>query len=116
MSAPAVFDPAAAPALVAAGARFRGLVAFRGRARVEGRVEGDIIAWGRVEIGPDAHVYGDVEADEAVVAGEVRGGIRARRRIELRAGARVEGDLRAPRLALADGALLHGRVWTQAGA
>lgn len=112
----AVFDPSAQPPLVDPGASFEGLVAFRGRARIEGHVRGDVLAWGRVEIGPDARIDGRLEAHEAVIAGEVRGDVHARDRIELRAGSRVEGDLDAPRLSLADGAVLCGRVRTAPGA
>jgi cytoskeletal protein CcmA (bactofilin family) len=96
--------------VIAAGASFEGVVAFRGRACVHGEVRGGIVARGTVEIGPAARVRGNVDVDEAVVAGEVNGEIRARDRVELRAGARVEGDVTAPRLCIADGSILRGRV------
>jgi cytoskeletal protein CcmA (bactofilin family) len=101
------------PPVIAAGAFFEGVVAFRGRARVQGEVRGGIVARGTVEIGSTATVRGNVDVDEAVVAGEVNGEIRARERIELRAGARVEGDLTAPRLCVEDGSILRGRVRTR---
>lgn len=95
---------------MAAGTSFRGILAFRGRARVEGSLAGEVVADGVLEIAAGARVRARVEVDELVLAGELEGDALARGRIELRPGARVRGELRAPRLALADGSRVEGRV------
>jgi cytoskeletal protein CcmA (bactofilin family) len=92
-----------------AGAVFRGLVTFRGGARVDGRVEGDVVARGTLRLSETGEIQGRIEVDEAILAGRVRGLVHARHRIELRPGAEVVGDLRAPQIALADGCRLSGR-------
>ncbi len=92
------------------GATFQGILTWRGAACVEGSLEGDAVAQGILEIGPEAHVHGNVLVDELVVAGTLEGDALATRRIELQAGARVVGDLRAPLLVLADGCNLEGRL------
>ncbi|MBW2274027.1 MAG: polymer-forming cytoskeletal protein [Deltaproteobacteria bacterium] len=98
-----------APVVLGPQDRFDGLLTFRGEARVEGELRGEILAQGRLEIGPPARIEARIEADEVVVAGVVRGDLVARQRIELLAGARVMGDLRAPRIAIEEGCLLAGR-------
>jgi len=95
--------------VVGPGARFRGTLAFRGLARVEGEVEGTVLARGTLEVAPGAVVRARIEADEVVVAGTVWGDVVASRRIALLAGARLYGDVRTGSLALADGSLLEGR-------
>ena len=100
------------PAAVVTGASYQGLLTFRGRARVDGLVEGDVVAEGRLVIGPRGHVRARIEVDELVVGGVVEGDVHARDRIELEPSARVVGDLRAPRLSLADGCVLEGRCTT----
>jgi len=110
-------DAAAAPAgpdgpLVARGARFEGLVAFRGDARVDGEVEGRILGGGTLLVGPEARVRAGVEAHEVVVAGSVEGDITAPGRLAVLAGGRVAGAVRTGRLSLADGSLLDGRCET----
>lgn len=99
--------------LLPAGCAFEGLLTFRGSARVEGRLEGRVVARGRLEIGPEARVEGGVEVDELAVEGELEGELlRARVRADLGPSARVRGTLVAPRVAVADGALLEGRCRT----
>ena len=93
-------------------ARFEGLLTFRGCARVDGEVEGEILCRGRLYVGERARVVGIIEADELVVAGVIEGDAIARTRLELTATARVRGTIRSPRLQLADGCVLEGRCET----
>jgi cytoskeletal protein CcmA (bactofilin family) len=94
---------------VAAGARFDGLLAFRGRAQIDGELRGSVVCRGTLRVGPGARIDGPVEADEVVVLGRLRGDVTARQRIELGATARVTGSIRAPSLKLVDGCWLDGR-------
>jgi cytoskeletal protein CcmA (bactofilin family) len=107
MASPA--PPASPEPVVGPGARFEGTLAFRGEARVEGEVEGAVLARGTLHVAPGARVCARIEADELVVAGTVEGDVLARRRVALLAGARLVGDVRTGRLALADGSVLQGR-------
>jgi len=95
--------------VVGPGSRFEGTLAFRGEARVEGEVEGAVLARGRLHVAPGAVVRANIEADELVVAGVVEGDVVAPRRVALLAGARLLGDVRTGSLVLADGAVLEGR-------
>ena len=101
--------PEASPEpVVGPGARFEGTLAFRGTARVEGEVEGVVLAQGTLHVAPGAVVRAQIEADELVVAGTVEGNVIAPRRVILLAGGRLVGDVRTGSLALADGSLLEG--------
>jgi cytoskeletal protein CcmA (bactofilin family) len=82
---------------------------------IAGRVEGTISVEGHlVVVEPGGHVSADVVAKGIVIAGTVTGSVVAEERIELRSTARVEGELSAPRIAIAEGATLSGRVETAA--
>lgn len=94
--------------VVGPGARFQGTLAFRGEARVEGEVEGAVLARGTLHVAPGAVVRARVETDELIVAGTVEGDVVAPRRVALLAGARLLGDVRTGSLVLADGSLLEG--------
>ena len=98
--------------LVGESARFEGLVTFRGSARVDGEVEGEIVCRGTLRLGETARVRGVIEVDELIVAGNLEGEATARQRIELTATARVRASLRTPRLALAEGCVMQGRCET----
>ena len=100
------------PVVVPASGRFEGLLTFKGKARIEGEFEGEIICQGTLCIGADARVDATIEVDELIVAGTLVGDAVARNRIELTATARVKGVIRAPHIALEDGCVLDGRCET----
>ena len=80
---------------------------------IAGRVEGTVSITGhlvRVEAG--AHVVGDITSAGIVVSGSVHGSLLAEERIQVEAGADLQGDISAPRIAVADGAVVNGRIET----
>lgn len=97
------------PTVLASGAEFEGLLSFRGAARVDGKLSGDVVAEGCLVIGEGAQVRARIEVDELNVGGDLEGEIHARKRVELLNTARVVGSLRCPRLAVAEGGILEGR-------
>lgn len=109
-----VSDAAVPPerAALEAGGRYAGLLAFRGDVRVDGEMEGRVVANGTLWVGETGLVRADIQAERLVVAGTVIGEVVARERIELLATANVEGDLHAPRIALEEGSFLRGRCQT----
>lgn len=103
--------------VVGATGSFEGLLAFWGLARVEGRMRGQVAAEGTLEVGPDAVVYAKIEVGALIVEGLVEGDVVARERVEVRAGGRITASVATPRLVLAEGGSLEGRlVMTRAGA
>ena len=104
------------PVAVAAGARFEGLLSFRGGSCVDGEFRGQIAAKGRLVLGEGSHVLGTVEADEVVIAGVLEGEVRARRRLELLATGRLIGDFSTPRLIAHEGCQITGRCSTDRSA
>ena len=95
-------------ALVPAGGRFDGLLAFRGSASIEGELLGRIEGAGQLRVGSGAAVSGPVEVDELLSAGSIEGEVRAHERAELAPGATLRGTLQAPKIAVASGAIIQG--------
>jgi len=102
----------------------RRIVAWIGKAvRVEGKVisSEDLTIDGNVEgtielgdhcltIGVDAAVKADLFARAITISGAVTGNVRASERIDLRSTGSVNGNINAPRLLMADGATVAGKV------
>jgi cytoskeletal protein CcmA (bactofilin family) len=107
---PEISESSAAACAVAAGASFDGILTFWGLARVEGRLRGEVVAEGTLEVGPDADVHAKVEVDVLVVEGLVAGEVLARERVEVRATGRITAAVRTPSLVLEEGGSLVGRV------
>lgn len=92
------------------GLEIVGDVKARGTVQLEGRVEGTLQVDGQLTVSSRGSVEGEVTADEIVVGGRVEGTLLARKVARLREGCRVRADVRSPRLELAEGGLLQGRV------
>jgi cytoskeletal protein CcmA (bactofilin family) len=100
--------------VLAQNAEFTGLLQLREAGRIDGKIEGEVIAAGMVWIGESGCVRARVEADEVIVAGELEGEVRAASKIELLATARVTAALYTPRVVLAEGSYFQGRCHTGA--
>lgn len=76
-----------------------------------GQMEGSIrLPDHTLTIGPHADIKAEISAKAVVIMGPVIGNVTARERVEIRATGSLTGDIRSPRLAVADGGYLRGRV------
>jgi cytoskeletal protein CcmA (bactofilin family) len=82
---------------------------------IDGRVEGTVrLRDHGLTIGPNAAIRADIVARTVIVRGAVTGTITAGDKVVVSETGSVEGDVISPCLALADGAVLRGRVDTLA--
>jgi len=105
-------DPESIPSTISKGSRFEGVLSFRGAARIDGQLEGRIVAQGALFIGKGAEVSADVEVDELILEGKLTGEVKARKRAELRSTAQLAGSLETKSLSLAEGCNFDGRCST----
>jgi len=109
-------SPAAAPtasvATTVIGARLRivGDVSGDEDLVVNGRLEGKIRVDRKVVVSAGAEVEGDVQAKSVIIGGRVHGQVMASERAELLPTGRVQGNVHAPRIVMAEGAQIQGRV------
>ncbi|MDR3311708.1 MAG: polymer-forming cytoskeletal protein [Spirochaetaceae bacterium] len=94
--------------LIGSGAKFVGDLNLEGFARVDGDVDGSLQTSGRVFIGKNARVRGDVAAKSAVVGGIVEGNITAPDFVRLFSTAAVLGDITTHSLEVAPDVILQG--------
>ena len=85
-----------------------GNLVLQNSARIDGKVEGDIVAKGEVVVGDTAVVSARIQAPAVVVCGKVSGDINAQS-IEIGPKARVVGNLSSAFLNVEHGAVLDGR-------
>ena len=89
----------------------RGEITAQEALTIAGHVDGTIDVAGHiVTVEQGANVAADISAAAIVVCGKVQGTLAAATRIHLQAGAEVSGDVKAPRLAVEDGAVVHGKI------
>ncbi len=98
------------------GSRISGKLSFDGAARIDGQVDGEIIAKESLVIGETAVIAAQINAASVTVAGKVSGDITATQRLEIRPSARVVGNLASPILVIHEGATFEGHCTMQAEA
>jgi cytoskeletal protein CcmA (bactofilin family) len=107
------------------GARLRELAAAKPRKvhapapaselRIDGLTQGAITYEGTVVVGAHGDVKGGITAAIIVVEGSVQGDLRATQTLRIAATGTVVGDLSSPRVAVARGARIQGRISTRTG-
>lgn len=100
--------------LVGEGVVVTGELRFVDGLRVDGEVQGDVVAGegarSIVVISENARVHGKVKADHVIINGEVRGPVHCTELLELQPKARVTGDIRYDTLEMHPGALIDGEL------
>jgi cytoskeletal protein CcmA (bactofilin family) len=111
-----VFSPAAplspnAVACLSQGIRIKGEISGAEDLFIDGSVEGKVNFQNSVlTVGPNATVKADISAREIVVRGRVQGKLEGSDRVQIWGSARVDGDIRADRVAIEEGAEIHGKM------
>lgn len=100
--------------LVGDGMTVKGTIYFTEGMRIDGRVEGDVIAAGEAHsilvISEKARIIGKVMAAHVIINGEVEGPIVCQEMLELQPKARITGDIRYDVLEMHPGALVDGEL------
>lgn len=108
---PAKAAPAAGGlSIIASGMTVRGDIDSNGIVKVEGAVDGHVLARQQVLVARGGIVHGDIESRDVIVGGKVNGSILATERVEVQSGAAVLGDVTTRRIAVAEGATLNGQI------
>ena len=91
----------------ASGVTLRGRLCFTGVIRLDGRLQGEIIASGTLVVEETAVIIGDILVDNIVLSGTVYGNIRAAKHVQLNASAKVFGHIDYGELSI-EGAVHEG--------
>ncbi|MEO0131405.1 MAG: polymer-forming cytoskeletal protein [candidate division WOR-3 bacterium] len=87
----------------------KGDITVNGSARIDCQVEGQITVADMLIIGPKAHIKGNIDCKNAVIAGRVEGNISAQMSIELQSGAYILGDITCASLVINKNCFFEGR-------
>ena len=94
--------------VLSAGVSIKGSVRFSSDLVIDGQVEGTIDSGGRLTIGKNAHITGEIRTGSVTVYGTVDGNVTAVERCELHSGCTLRGDIEAPRLVVDEEATFLG--------
>ena len=92
------------------GIEIIGSIKFSSDMIIDGKVDGEILSdSGRVTIGENANIKGDISAGEVKLYGTVEGKITSQR-CELKPNSSLKGDIKTKSLNMEEGASLSGRT------
>lgn len=87
-----------------------GKLSIEGDLRIQGTVEGELVASGDVNVEERSRVQASIEGRNVSIRGEVTGDTVAHERLTLAGSGSLVGSVRVARLAIEDGATLNGNV------
>jgi cytoskeletal protein CcmA (bactofilin family) len=105
-------SPATANSSIGAGTTITGDVNTTGDLRIDGTLNGNIAGRGRVLIGPEGVVNGDMECQNADILGRVEGRLKIKDLLHLRGKGFIKGDIHAGRLQVEPTASFNGQCFT----
>jgi cytoskeletal protein CcmA (bactofilin family) len=96
--------------IIGPGTNVSGNIESGGFTRVDGNVQGDVKAKGRLIIGERARMKSNISATTVTVGGVVFGNVLASERLVVLATGLIMGDIITRRIQADEGCLIHGRV------
>lgn len=94
--------------IVGSQTQIKGTVTAGGTIRVDGQVDGEIIAKGDVVVGETGTVRAQIKGRSATIAGTVHGNVEVADKLELTASAKLYGDIKTGILIIGEGAVFKG--------
>ena len=87
-----------------------GTLKFSGDLTFEGKLEGDIVSDGALQLGDSTVIHGNVSVGSVVVRGKINGNINAKEKIEIKAKAELFGDIKSSKLVIEEGVTFVGKT------
>lgn len=88
----------------------RGNLKCTGNVFFDGKLDGDLMTDGSLELGENATVRGNLSASGVLARGKINGNITSRERLEIKSRTEITGDLRASKLVMEDGVIFQGKA------
>ena len=87
-----------------------GTLKFAGELTFEGKLEGDIVSDGALQLGDSTVINGNVNVASMVVRGKINGNVTAKDKIEIKAKTELFGDIKAAKLVIEEGVIFVGKT------
>lgn len=76
--------------------------------RLDGKIEGNVTCKGKIVIGPQSQIKGDIECENIEIYGQIAGSITCRNLAVLRAACDITGNIKTQIIEVESGAKLDG--------
>jgi len=101
-------ETTAAVNMIGSGTVITGDVCSKGDIRVDGILKGSVITEGKVVLGREGVIEGDIECSSADISGAIKAKITVSQLLSLKASAKLNGDIITNKLSIEPGAEFTG--------
>lgn len=96
------------PNMIGPGTKIVGNIETNGDIRIDGSIDGNILSKGKVVIGPNGIVKGEIQCSNSEVSGNINGKIVVTELLSLKATSKINGDIKTGKLTIEPGAIFTG--------
>lgn len=89
------------------GTRIEGKINASSDIRIDGELKGSLNCKGRVIVGPDGKIEGDIDCVNAIIEGNFNGTLKVSETLTVKETARIEGDVNTKKLLVQPGAVFN---------
>jgi cytoskeletal protein CcmA (bactofilin family) len=94
--------------IISEGTRIKGDVISAGDIRIDGELNGNISTKGKLVVGPNGKITGEVDCNNVEVSGFIKGKVNATELLNMKSTSQIEGDIIAGKLSVEPGSLFTG--------
>lgn len=94
--------------IISEGTKIKGDILANGDIRIDGQLVGNLAAKGRLVVGSNGRIEGQIQSGNIEVSGFIKGKVTATELLTMKASARIEGDIIAGKLSVEPGATFTG--------
>ena len=94
--------------IISEGTKIKGDVISAGDIRIDGELTGNIKTKGKLVVGPNGKIAGEVDCNNIEVSGLIKGKINATELLNMKSTSQIEGDIVAGKLSVEPGSLFTG--------
>lgn len=92
------------------GTSLSGELSTNGDIRIDGNVKGTLDVKGKIVLGPNGRIEGEVVCKNAEIQGELNANIKVSELLSLKASAKVQGEINTNKIAIEPGAKISGSI------
>ncbi len=94
--------------IISEGTKIKGDINANGDIRIDGELIGNILAKGKLVIGPKGRIEGQINCSNIEIAGYIKGKVTASELLNMKATSQITGDIVAGKLSVEPGSLFSG--------
>ena len=96
------------PNIISTGTKITGDIETDGDFRIDGNIEGNVNSKGKVVVGNNGFVKGEIFCINAEISGTISGKITVSELLSLKSSSKVSGDIKTGKLSIEPGAIFTG--------